>query len=177
MPLVAGPNWAVNVVREFIRPQAAGTTTGAHIDARRRTTTATTCSATPRIIAEIAKRPAARRSASPVRRTPPRIAEHRAPRGAARRGAARRPGARSLTAEFCGRGGGNEPRRLRQKLLAGSFTRAAVRARPRKSASRLESSEEGTDHRCSTFPEKHARAFPLPTACYRTRQWSVPRWS
>jgi len=40
-----------------------------------------------------------------------------------------RLGAKSLlSGEFCGRGGGNEPRRLRQKLLPVSFTRAADRA-------------------------------------------------
>jgi hypothetical protein len=66
---------------------------------------------------------AARRSASPLRRTAPpawRLGRKSLPRGS----------------EYCGRGGGNEPRRLRQKpLLAVSFTRALPRVRARSAAS------------------------------------------
>jgi len=83
--------------------------------------------------------------------------------GEAYRAVVWRLGAKSLLlGEFCGRGCGNEPRRLRQKLLPQSLLHVLRTARAG-TYLLYESSEEGTSHR-STFPEKFSRrfVFPLP---------------
>jgi len=83
--------------------------------------------------------------------------------GEAYRAAVWRLGAKSLLlGEFCGRGCGNEPRRLRQKLLPQSLLHVLRTARAGTFCTSW-ANEEGTSHR-STFPEKFSRrfVFPLP---------------
>lgn len=76
-----------------------------------------------------------------------------------------------LTAEFCGRGGGNEPRRLRQKLLPRwlFYTCCDPRECRRVRASPLErASVEVTSHRVRLFRKNsRERAFPLPANRYQ----------
>jgi len=82
--------------------------------------------------------------------------------GEAYRAAVWRLGAKSLfSGEFCGRGGGNEPRRLRQKLLPQSLLHVRI---ARVGTYRSELSERRRNESSFDFSGKilALRVFPLP---------------